>query len=617
MAHRPGTAAFGQTSLEDRGQDEWEHDEPLYKDRNSEDDEAINEEANERDTLYATLNLVRDASEDDIQKAYRRLAALLHPDRHRDPALKPAADARFAALQRAYEVLSDPTKRAIYDEFGESGLKTQWEVSTKGKTPAELRAEFERLNRQQLEQNVENLVKSKGELTVVSDARVLFLSNAELERLGGPDKLGIVQRLQTVQQRQIFLKHNFTTPISPSTAIVATTQVLARQGQGAGNLLLKLQHNPSSKLSLEIGTTVLRPRALTFKSTYAPSSDTFARVEVPFRSLSQPPKFTCTLGRLIYPNTTGTITFRSGAWALGPWGSELLQPYSDSTLSVGINHGSGWGVEATNTVFVKQVAVSYGRTVLGGVRVELAGVVTNVGATSVSISADRRITENIKAGMGLEVAASGAMTVKLRFNRLGQRINLPIIIASSFDARLFAGFTLLPAVSIIAANHLVLEPRKRKRISGKIRELRREHADYIREKRKEALDAQALLAEAAKKRAREEEAKNGLVLEEAIYGVLESKDEKVTDEVDTRWLDVTVPLQALLPTNLSQLTIPAGRAKSSLLGFYDPAIGEKKRLRIRYRFRGKMHEAVWEGNEAVALPMRSHMLEEEGGKGAR
>lgn len=300
-----------------------------------------------------------------------------------------------------------------------------------------------------------------------------------------------------MQQRQIFLKHNFTTPISPSTALVATTQVLARQGQGAGNVLLKLQHNPSSKLSLEVGTTVLRPRALTFKSTYAPSADTFARIEVPFRSVAQPPKFTCTLGRLIYPATTGTVTFRSGAWALGPWGSELLQPYSDSALSVGINHGSGWGVEATNTVFVKQVAVSYGRTVLGGVRVELAGVVTNVGATSVSISADRRITENVKAGMGLEVAASGAMTVKLRcacfsrvearlprpltgfsslslalfslpcsFNRLGQRINLPIIIASSFDARLFAGFTLLPAVGIIATNHFVLEPRKRKRVSG-------------------------------------------------------------------------------------------------------------------------------------------------------
>lgn len=170
MANRPGTAHFGQTALEDRGQDEWEHDEPLYAAAgiDGDDGEHVDQATAERDSLYATLNLERDASEDEIQKAYRRLAgkhhhqmvygcetgwlthpcsALLHPDRHRDPALKPAADARFAALQRAYEILSDPAKRAIYDEFGESGLKTQWEVSTKGKTPAEVCATATRRDR--------------------------------------------------------------------------------------------------------------------------------------------------------------------------------------------------------------------------------------------------------------------------------------------------------------------------------------------------------------------------------------------------------------------------------------------------------------------------------------
>ena len=73
-----------------------------------------------------------------------------------------------------------------------------------------------------------------------------------------------------------------------------------------------------------------------------------------------------------------------------------------------------------------------------------------------------------------------------------------------------------------------------------------------------------------------------------------------------------MPLQPPPPPTPTHLTFPSGRSKSTLLGFYDPAMGEKKRLRIRYRFRGKVHEAVWEGNEAVALPMRSHMLESEG-----
>ncbi|BGP02996.1 hypothetical protein RTG_02948 [Rhodotorula toruloides ATCC 204091] len=603
-------ASFGRTPLEGLGEDDsWEQSDPLF-DRHADDGEALETEV-ERDGLYAVLNLERTASEEEIQKSYRRLAALLHPDRHRDPSLKSSADARFAQIQHAYEVLSDPHRRAIYDELGEKGLKTNWEVATKGKTAAELRAEYERMNRQQLEQNIENLVKSKGELTVISDARVLFLPDEELERLGGPENLGIAERLQTVTTRQLFLKHQFTTPLTPSTAILASTQLVARQGQGAGNMLLKLQHNPSSRLSLELGTTVLRPRSFTFKGTFSPSPDTFARLDFPVRNLAAPPKFSLVIGRRIYRHTTGTLTFRSGAWAIGSWGAHLLQPYSDSSISIGLNHASGWGVEATSAMFVKQVSVNWARTVLGGVKLSLGGAMTNVGAASVSINADRRVTENVKAGMGLEVAANGAMTVKLRFARLGQRINLPFIVSSGFDTRIFLGFTVVPALSLIATNHFVLAPRKRKRVSGKIRELRKEHAEVIRERRKEALDAQALLAEHVKKRVKEEEAKNGLIIEEAIYGVLEATKEKVDDEAELRWLDVTVPLQALLPTSLSQLTIPSGRSKSSLLGFYDPAIGEKKALRIRYRFKGKLHEAVWEDKEAVALPMRAHLVDKE------
>jgi len=55
--------------------------------------------------------------------------------------------------------------------------------------------------------------------------------------------------------------------------------------------------------------------------------------------------------------------------------------------------------------------------------------------------------------------------------------------------------------------------------------------------------------------------------------------------------------------------IPAGRTKSALLGFYDSAIGEKKQLRIKYRFKGKLHEAVWGDKQGVALPLREHLVE--------
>ncbi|GAA6024573.1 hypothetical protein JCM10207_008657 [Rhodosporidiobolus poonsookiae] len=616
------SSSFGSTAFEQLADDStWQHSDPLFGNHDDQHDDAGFNEGS-RDRLYAVLNLDRSASQDEIQRSYRRLAAILHPDRHsaRDPSLKPAADARFAELQHAFEVLSDPHKRAVYDELGDEGLKTQWEVGVRGKTAQELRAEYERLNRQQLEQNVEQLVKSKGDLTILSDARVAFLSSSELSRLTGePEEdlaLSLLQRAQTVQAKQLVLKHSFTTPVNPSTNVVVTSQLLARNGAGAGNLLFKIQHSPSSKLQLEIGTTLLRPRALTVKTTYSPSPDTFLRLETTpgIRSLAAPPKFTFTVGRRIYPLTTGTLTLRSGAWALGGWGASLLQPYSDSTLTLGLNHATGWAVEATSAVFSKQVSVNYGKTVLGGVKLNLGGAVTSVGALTVGISADRRVTENVKVGVGLDMAPNGAMTVKLRLSRLGQRLNFPVLISSTFEPRLLLAFTVIPAAGIIATNHFVLAPRQRKRLSGKLKELRKEHAEYIREKRQEALDAQALLSEHVRKRRQEEESKNGLIIVEAVYGVLEAVegDGKVTDAAELRWLDVAAPLQALLPPSVSQLTIPAGRSKSALLGFYDPALGERKQLRVRYRFRGKLHEVTYGDKEAVALPMRSHVVEGEG-----
>jgi molecular chaperone DnaJ len=68
--------------------------------------------------FYALLEVPRDASADDIKRAYRRLARQLHPDTNPDP----AAEERFKEITVAYEVLSDPEKRQRYDRYGVEGL---------------------------------------------------------------------------------------------------------------------------------------------------------------------------------------------------------------------------------------------------------------------------------------------------------------------------------------------------------------------------------------------------------------------------------------------------------------------------------------------------------------
>ncbi len=67
---------------------------------------------------YEILGVSRDASKEDLKRAYRRLARKYHPDVNKEA----GAEDRFKEVNRAYEVLSEPETRARYDQFGEAGV---------------------------------------------------------------------------------------------------------------------------------------------------------------------------------------------------------------------------------------------------------------------------------------------------------------------------------------------------------------------------------------------------------------------------------------------------------------------------------------------------------------
>ncbi|MGB3241458.1 MAG: DnaJ domain-containing protein, partial [Candidatus Omnitrophota bacterium] len=69
---------------------------------------------------YELLGVRRDASADEIKKAYRKLAVKYHPDKNPD---NKEAEEKFKEISHAYEILSSPEKRRQYDQFGESAFQ--------------------------------------------------------------------------------------------------------------------------------------------------------------------------------------------------------------------------------------------------------------------------------------------------------------------------------------------------------------------------------------------------------------------------------------------------------------------------------------------------------------
>jgi curved DNA-binding protein len=89
--------------------------------------------------LYETLGVARDVDADALRKVYRKLAKKFHPDANPD---NKQAEERFKQISRAYDVLSDPEKRAAYDEFGDVALQAGFDAAAARRAQADFGQAF-------------------------------------------------------------------------------------------------------------------------------------------------------------------------------------------------------------------------------------------------------------------------------------------------------------------------------------------------------------------------------------------------------------------------------------------------------------------------------------------
>ena len=141
----------------------------------------------------------------------------------------------------------------------------------------------------------------------------------------------------------------------------------------------------------------------------------------------------------------------------------------------------------------------------------------------------------------------------------------------------------------------------------RVTELRQQHAEFIAQKKAEALESVSILEKPTASRLAAEKQKKGLVIVEAYYGHVDSftprgMREQHDEDGGERYIDVTIPIQALVAD--SKLVIPGGRGKHNLIGFWDPCIGEGKKLRVRYLFRDVLHEVTVDDMAGLKLPVK-------------
>lgn len=614
---------------------------PVFGDRTSERQEVTNRI--QAESLYAVFNLPMNATLAEIRDRYRSLAVAFHPDKHRPSATegdstgKPAADDHFSRIQDAYAVLSDPHKRAVYDVLGFQGLQqlgeettaesniasNSWKVVRRLGSPEQIKQHYQRVVYEKRLASIEAMVKAKGDISLNVDARAAFLPKSFF---ADPTivKHDILSRGQRIRIGGMAMKYNFETPINPQTSVVWQGQMMSRNGPGGshiggGNVVGTIRHAFGSKVWIEAGSSLLNPRVATGKITYAHDQDTFATANVVQQTIMAPPTLAITVGRKILPRTTGFLTVRSGFWSLGPWGQGLatsLGRTDAAAVSVGLTNqghtGTGWTLETTGGIVDKHISLDYTLQVLYGFKVKVGAAVGTMGGLNGFVNTERQITPNTRLGVGLTAMLPGGITLRLRMWRLGQKVVVPIMLSQDLNPTVALFSTVVPAASIIILHYWYLNPRRKRGITSKVDELQEEHAEYLAQKKADALDAVALMDDYVSRKVEQERSNDsGLIIISGHYGLSSAFTPTGLRNLrghESKVVDVTIPLQALV--NNGKLNIPGNRAKFNLLGFYDPCMGEPKSLRVKYLFHGRLHEVTVDDLAAIRAPIRQHALED-------
>uniref|UniRef100_A0A8B9XRI4 DnaJ heat shock protein family (Hsp40) member C11 n=1 Tax=Bos mutus grunniens TaxID=30521 RepID=A0A8B9XRI4_BOSMU len=523
-----------------------------------------------------------------------RLCMLYHPDKHRDPELKSQAERLFNLVHQAYEVLSDPQTRAIYDIYGKRGLEMEgWEVVERRRTPAEIREEFERLQREREERRLQQRTNPKGTISVGIDATDLFdRYEEEYEDVSGS---GFPQ----IEINKMHISQSIEAPLTASDTAILSGSLSTQNGNGGGSINFALRRVTSAKGwgELEFGAGDLQGPLFGLKlfRNLTPRCFVTTHCALQFSSRGIRPGLTTVLARNLDKNTVGYLQWRWGVQSA--MNTSIVRDTKTSHFTVALQLGIPHSFALIS--YQHKFQDDDQTRVKGSLKAGFFGTVVEYGA-------ERKISRHSVLGR-LSALESHRRSLKIKLNRASQTYFFPIHLTDQLLPSAVFYATAGPLVLYFALHRLVIRPYLRAQKEKELEKQRESTATDILQKKQEAEAAVRLMQESVRRIIEAEESRMGLIIVNAWYGKFVNDKSKKSEKVKV--IDVTVPLQCLVKDSKLILT---EASKAGLPGFYDPCVGEEKNLKVLYQFRGVLHQVMALDSEALRIPKQSHRIDTDG-----
>ncbi|XP_045863778.1 dnaJ homolog subfamily C member 11 [Meles meles] len=556
---------------------------------------ALSEEELDNEDYYSLLNVRREASSEELKAAYRRLCMLYHPDKHRDPELKSQAEQLFNLVHQAYEVLSDPQTRAIYDIYGKRGLEMEgWEVVERRRTPAEIREEFERLQREREERRLQQRTNPKGTISVGIDATDLFdRYEEEYEDVSGS---GFPQ----IEINKMHISQSIEAPLTATDTAILSGSLSTQNGNGGGSINFALRRVTSAKGwgELEFGAGDLQGPLFGLKlfRNLTPRCFVTTNCALQFSSRGIRPGLTTVLARNLDKNTVGYLQWRWGIQSA--MNTSIVRDTKTSHFTVALQLGIPHSFALIS--YQHKFQDDDQTRVKGSLKAGFFGTVVEYGA-------ERKISRHSVLGAAVSVGVPQGVSLKVKLNRASQTYFFPIHLTDQLLPSAVFYATVGPLVVYFALHRLVIKPYLRAQKEKELEKQRESTATDILQKKQEAEAAVRLMQESVRRIIEAEESRMGLIIVNAWYGKFVNDKSRKNEKVKV--IDVTVPLQCLVKDSKLILT---EASKAGLPGFYDPCVGEEKSLKVLYQFRGVLHQVMALDNEALRIPKQSHRIDTDG-----